>query len=253
MTARGRPPGPFERLVILGESTVQGGGWVASDAERYADILWKLIETAQEEPLEYFNAGVGGSVISPASPGYAASGKPSAAERLDQHVIRRDPDLLVIAYGLNDMRAGMPVADFRNELLKILDRVQVAVNPAIVLVNVYYMPDFPHFAPFDRGSTEATRAYNRMLRKLAEERGLVYADVYSAEADCPYVVNVDGVHANKIGNMLIAHRVFEAIVRGCPGIARNVARRDETSDWTKHIRRLLAAEHKSQGTSRPGP
>ena len=37
-------------------------------------------------------------------------------------------------------------------------RVQAALNPAIVLVNVYYMPDFAHFAPFDRGSTAATLA-----------------------------------------------------------------------------------------------
>ena len=236
-----RPAGPFRKLVVLGESTVEGGGWLAGDDERYADILARLIETAQEEPLEYLNAGVGASVISPASPGYEASAKPSAAERLDEQVIDRAPDLLVIAYGLNDMRAGMPVEAFRDEMVALLDRVDAAIHPAIVLVNVYYMTAYHNFPPFDRGSPEATRAYNRMLEALADERGLIYADVYGAEAGCAHVVHLDTVHANKIGNLLIAHRVFEAIARHCPGLAGSARRRDETTEWSKRIRPLLSA------------
>ena len=72
------PQGPFRKLVVLGESTVEGGGWLAGTDERYADVLWRLLEAAQEQPLEYFNAGLGASVVSPASPGYEASAKPSA-------------------------------------------------------------------------------------------------------------------------------------------------------------------------------
>jgi lysophospholipase L1-like esterase len=240
----GRPAGPFQRLVVLGESTVQGGGWVASPAERYADVLWRLLETAQEQPLEYHNAGIGGSVISPDSPHYDASGKPSAAERLEAEVLARRPDLVLIAYGLNDMRAGNPVAHFRRDLEAVLDRIDAALDATIVLVNVYYMPYFDHFAPFDQGSVAATRAYNDMLREVAAARGLIYADVYRAEADRPYVVNLDGVHANKLGNLLIAHRIFEALVRGCAGLAQNVLRRDEHSAWTEYIRGLMAEEKK---------
>jgi lysophospholipase L1-like esterase len=248
MSDLSRPQGPFRRMVVLGESTVEGGGWVASPAERYADVLWKLLEHAQEQPLEYVNAGIGGSVISPRSPGYPESGKPSAAERLDEQVIARAPDLLLIAYGLNDMRSGMRVTDFRRELEQLIDRVDAAINAAICLVNVYYMPVFARFAPFDQGSTEATRLYNCMLQDVADARGLMYADVHSAEAGLPQVVNYDGVHANKIGNLLIAHRVFEALVRGCPGLARNVCRRDETSRWTRHMQDLVAAEATARGT-----
>lgn len=116
--------GPFNTLVILGESTVEGGGFLAKPSERWADILWQAIEYAQEQPLQYFNAGIGGSVISPRSPGYAASVKPSAAERLDQEVNARKPDLVVIAYGLNDMRAGMNVQEFKEEYQKLLDRIR---------------------------------------------------------------------------------------------------------------------------------
>ena len=73
------PRGPFRSLVVFGESTVQGGGWLRSQDERYGDILAGLIETAQEQPLRYHNAGLGASVISPRSPGYDSSVRPSAA------------------------------------------------------------------------------------------------------------------------------------------------------------------------------
>ncbi|MEI8242827.1 MAG: hypothetical protein WCI17_06130, partial [bacterium] len=37
-----------------------------------------------------------------------------------------------------------------------------------------------------------------------------------------------------------ADRIFEVLVRGCPGLAANVNRRDETTEWTCIIRPLLA-------------
>ncbi len=69
MTQTDTPRGPFKSLVVLGESTVEGGGWLRGPEERFADLLWKLLEQAQEEPMAYHNAGVGASVISPRSPG----------------------------------------------------------------------------------------------------------------------------------------------------------------------------------------
>ena len=91
-----------------------------------------------------------------------------------------------------------------------------------------------------------------MLKSLSEERGLIYADVYSAEAGCPHVVHMDTVHANKIGNMLIAQRVFEAIVRASPGVAQSVQRRDATSAWADLIRPNLPSGRGPSETSRPG-
>ena len=31
---------PFQRLVILGESTVEGGPWLRRQEDRYADVTW---------------------------------------------------------------------------------------------------------------------------------------------------------------------------------------------------------------------
>jgi lysophospholipase L1-like esterase len=235
MTQPNSPRGPFKSLVVLGESTVEGGGWIAGPEERYADLLWHLLEDAQEVPLTYHNAGVGASVISPASPGYEASIKPSAAERLDEEVIAHNPDLVVVAYGLNDMRGGMTVDHFKSELIAVLDRIEAGCDATIVLVNVYYQTAYCYYPPFDKGGIEITEIYNQMLADLAAERGYIYADIYAAQAKTDHIVHVDSVHANKVGNMILAHEIFRAIVLASPGITEAGDRRDAETQWTKHV------------------
>jgi lysophospholipase L1-like esterase len=235
MTRTDTPQGPFKSLVVFGESTVEGGGWLACPEERFADLLWKQLEYAQDEPVTYHNAGVGASVISPDSPGYEASIKPSAAERLDTEVIAHDPDLLVVAYGLNDMRAGMTVDHFKTELVAVLDRIEAGCNPRIVIANVYHQTSYAYYRPFDKGGIAVTKEYNAMLLDLANERGYIYADLYAAEAMTDHIIHADAVHANRVGNMILANKVFEAVVLASPGVTDKVHQRDATTAWTQQV------------------
>lgn len=230
-------PRPFRRLAILGESTVEGGAWVPGPADRYADVLVELINRVQAEPLAYANCGIGASVISPRSPGYAASHKPSALERYARDVIGARPDLFIVAYGLNDMRAGMDLALFIEDLETIVRDVQRACRALTVVVSVYHMTGYGWYPPFDRGSAAATQRYNAALAELAERTGSLYADVYSAEGPADWVVHQDGVHANQVGNLLIAHRIFQVLATRCSGLSAAVRTRDETSAWTAGTRR----------------
>ena len=77
------------------------------------------------------------------------------AERLDEAVIAHHPDLVVIAYGMNDMRSGMPVAAFCAELEGLITRIRQTLDPLIVLVNPYHMTLYHYYPPFDRGNVEA--------------------------------------------------------------------------------------------------
>jgi len=191
-------------------------------------------------------------VISPRSPGCQASVKPSATERLDRQVIEQKPDLLVIAYGLNDMRAGMSPEAFRGELEAVITRVRRKMSPMIVLTNVYHVTAYEYYPPFDRGSLAATRNYNRMLREATQANACVYADVWSAEGQCAHVVHQDTVHANKLGSMLIANKVFQAIVHAAPGPADNVRGRDARTAWTRQCLAQQSKGVEGGGTSRPG-
>lgn len=240
--AKNQWPQPFKRVAVVGESTVEGGGWVPAKADRYADILVSLINRVQAEPVEYLNCGIGASVISPRSPGYEASRKPSAMERYRTDVIAAKPDLVVIAYGLNDMRAGMNVDVFIGEVETIVRDVQSSCRAVVVLVNVYHMTGYGWYPPFDRGSVEATVTYNDAIRRLAQKTGCLYADVYSAEARTDWVVHQDGVHANKVGNLLIANKIFEVLATHCSGLSEAVRRHDENTDWTKAAQQMRHAK-----------
>lgn len=209
---------PFKRMVILGESTVEGGPWLADSSERYADVVAHLISLCQGAPIEYFNKGIGANAISKRSPGYANSRKPSAMERYKDDVIALKPDLFLLCYGLNDMRANMPLADFREDMATIIRDVKAACDPMIVLTTVYYMTGWRSYPPYDKGSIELTEKYNDCIRTLAQEFDCVVADVWSAEGGADWLIDPDGVHANRVGNLVIAHRIFEAIAQHASGL-----------------------------------
>ena len=224
---------PFERFVILGESTVQGGDWLSRKEDRFADVVARLIDECQKEPIEYINKGIGANSISPRSPGYDASHKPSAIERYKSDVIDLRPDLFILCYGLNDMRAAMPVSDFAGEMATIISHVQEACSPVTVLTTIYYMTGWKSYPPFDKGSVELALEYNAAIRELAEKHDCILADVWSAEEGADWLLHPDGCHANKTGNLVIAHKIFEALARHCSCLTNHGFEQAEGTKWTQ--------------------
>ena len=203
---------PFKKVVVIGESHVAQGMWV--------EVLGKQLCEFQGKPVpEMINSGIGGNAISPASPGYITSAKPSAMERFQKDVIDHNPDLVVISYGLNDMRAGMTPEEFQKELLYIVKKIQECINPVIVLTTIYNMSAYNIYPPNNKGSQEATEAYNLIIRQIAKSCDILLADIWDAEGKAPWVMMPDTVHANKLGHTLIGNRVFECIAQNCSCVA----------------------------------
>ena len=233
MPARDRWAQEFKRFVIIGESTVQGGGWLADKSERYPDILARLISSCQSQPVEYYNKGIGANAISPRSPGYEKSAKPSALERYQQDVIALKPDLCVVAYGLNDMRAAMPVEEFKEDLSTMVRHIRQACAPFLVLTTVYHMTGWKRYPPYDKGSSSLTRRYNQAITEVASAASCVVADIWAGQGEADWLVHPDGVHANRVGNLIIAHRIFETIAQNASGIAWATQERDKDTDWAR--------------------
>jgi lysophospholipase L1-like esterase len=223
---------PFKRLVILGESTVEGGPWLPNpEHDRYADVLVRLINDIQEKPLEYHNKGISNNSISPRSPSYGQSAKPSAIERYKTDVSDLKPDLSILAYGLNDMRGGMAIKDFREDMATIIRDVKKACNPVTVLTTVYYMTGYGSWPPISKGSIALTLQYNECIRSLAAEFDCILADVWGAEGGADWLIHYDGVHANRVGNRVIAHRIFEALAQHTSGLSNWSFAQVVNNDW----------------------
>ena len=214
-------PSPFTTMVALGESTV-AGACASEERFRWVNVVADLISEFQGQPVTLHNRGIGANAISPRSPGYPASAKPSALERYREDVIALQPDLFVLSYGLNDMRAGMHPEEFREDMQAILSEVTAACNPVTVLTTVYHMSAYDLYPPYDRGSPAATRVYNEVIRQLAEANRCLLADIHDAQAEADWTVHPDTVHANDLGHRLIGHRVFEVIATNCSGVSAKV-------------------------------
>lgn len=212
---------PFRTMVALGESHVAGAS-ASTEANRWVNVVADVIGRFQGEPVVLHNKGIGANAISPRSPGYPSSRKPSALERYPDDVIALRPDLFVLSYGLNDMRAGMPPEDFRQDMSRIIADVQAALAPVTVLTTVYHMSAYDLYPPYNVGSVHATEVYNLVIRQLAEDHGCILADIWAAEGQADWLIHPDTVHANDLGHLLIANRVIEAIASHCSSVAAGV-------------------------------
>jgi lysophospholipase L1-like esterase len=222
-------PEEFRKLVTLGESTT-AGGWSTAPERCWPPRLAALINDFQAAPVELFNAGIGGNVISTRSPSYRVSGKPAALERLDKHVTAQRPDLLVVSYGLNDARGGTPLALFTEELHTLVQTVRARVRPLIVLLGPYYMTDFTVGGPdWSHADLALFHRFNDAVARVARDEECLYVDVLDANGETPWMVHHDGVHANDLGHMIIANRVFEVLAQHCSALARRTKEAERVS------------------------
>ena len=206
---------PFRIAVALGDSIT--AGWGATSREFcWVSRMADSVNESQLQPVKMINAGIGANVISPRSSGYDASGKPSAMERYEKHVVAHQPDLVTIAYGVNDARAGTPVGQFLEDLRHIVTATKSKTEALVVVLSTDFMTAFNRYPPFNRANPAVFESYNAGMHHLSEECDVLYADIFSALAFAPWTVDpLDGVHPNNLGHKLIADCVFTVLAQSC--------------------------------------
>jgi len=242
---------PVRRLVILGESN--GFGMCAGDPRNeWPQALAGLIRDFQDEPLFVFNNSVPGCVISPRSPGYAGlpeGSLPSALERYEREVIELEPDVAVLAFGLNDSRCGNPVEAFIPALEQIVTGVK-ARTPALVVIaspywNTQYNPalfadhrpawaDDPTWASFTRQGDALVTSYVSQMGALAERHSCLFVDLYHLTENCLWLMNDDQCHFNDVGHRVLGQAVFSVIASNCSFIGRKSVRQAREAGWDTH-------------------
>lgn len=224
-------PEEFRKLVTLGAS-ITAGGWSTSPERCWASLLVSMINDYQSKPVALFNAGLGANVISTRSPCYPASGKPAADERLDRDVIAQHPDLLTLAYGLNDARGGTPLALFTEELVSVIRRIRQEIAPLIVLLGPYYVSDEGlkwGEVGWNHADLPTLHRFNQAIAQIAEDEACLYVDILDACDGVDWAIHYDGIHANDLGHRLIANRIFEVLASNCSGLAKHTKEVEKTS------------------------
>ncbi len=147
--------GRYRSLVAFGDSIVEGYG----QPEGWPEMLAR--DLGQRYPaVVVLNAGISGNTAG------------DGLSRLERDVLSRDPDLVLISFGLNDMKERVPVDRFHRNMVEIV-RAVIAEGARPVLLTTTRL---------QRGTGTVTRMdpglYNEAIRALAEEQGILLVDVF---------------------------------------------------------------------------
>lgn len=141
-----------------------------------ADMLAILFPTV---PVNIINAGISGG------------NAPRGLDRLERDIIRHQPDLTVVCFGLNDSTKGMDgIGDYLNALGKIFDRLNEAGGEVIFMTPNMMCTEVSCHIKEENHIKCATgiaktqnegilEAYLEAAKKLAEEKGVVVCDCYA--------------------------------------------------------------------------
>lgn len=211
-----------KKIIALGDSITWG--FCASKKERcWVNLVVSMIEEYQESKVELINQGIAANILTTLSPAYKYSSKPSGIERIESHVIDLNPDLVFLAYGLNDSRGGTSPDNFRKEYEKLLIRLQKKTDAIIVMLNTYYMHEtfYSNCENWDKSNYNISEEYNLIIQQLATKYHAIYADIYASQFGVDWTVDADHCHPNDLGHRIIANKVFEAITRNCSFLIPN--------------------------------
>jgi len=224
---------PVRKLVMLGESNAFG--MCASDPRNeWAQTVANLIRDFQDEALTFINNAIPANVIGPKSPGYKSLpdyALPTAVERYEKDIIDHDPDMTIIAYGLNDSRCGNPVGVFIKDLETIVSGVKDKTRSLVVLTSPYWNTQYNkelwdnlenkpewvdgRYKVFSRPGRDLVWAYVEEIEKLALKYDCLFVDLFTPTEDCLWLLNRDHDHFNDIGQKVIGQLVFNKIACSC--------------------------------------
>jgi acyl-CoA thioesterase I len=160
--AKLRDDGPF-KLVVFGDSISAGGEASTLDLRfqrRYGAYLQRRFPKAD---ITVENGATGGDTTR------------QGLKRVEEKVLTRDPDLVLIGFGMNDNNIGsVPVDEFRANLLTLIRQIREQTHAEIILFSA-----FPPNPEWKYGSSRMAE-YAAATEQAAEEASCAYADVYSA-------------------------------------------------------------------------
>jgi lysophospholipase L1-like esterase len=210
-------------IVVFGDSTTAARGKL----EIYANYFGRELP-AKGIKAEIVNAGIGGNNTN------------NAVSRFENDVISKNPDLVVIQFGINDSAIDVwktppateprvPKGKYIQNLEKLVETLKTRKCGIILMTpnqmcwtqklkETYgkppYLPDDPD------GFNITLREYAQAVRDLAERQKVPLVDVYAAYSAYGKVekqsVNdllLDGMHPNDKGHRIVADLLIKEIVK----------------------------------------
>jgi lysophospholipase L1-like esterase len=202
-------------IIMLGDSITQGEKNHFSYHSYVVLVNNYLKRLYPNQKITVVNAGIGGNRSA------------DLANRFVKDAIETKPDLITINIGVNDVwhyflaknnpnLSGIPVANYRQNLIKMIKQAQAAKIQVILMS--------PTIIQEDLNSEENQKLvpYVAAMRQVAKEYNCLFVDLNTAFRDtiATYqkyagkeytLLTNDGVHTNDLGNQVIAHTFLRSL------------------------------------------
>ena len=174
------------KIVALGDSLTSGHRLPRGDA--YPALIEKALEDAGL-PFDVVNHGVDGDTTA------------GGVRRLEAALAEK-PQILIVAFGANDGLRGVPVAQVRANVAKIIQTAQ-ARGISVLLVGMEALPlhGWQYTIDFHNIWPELAASYNVPLVPF----------MLNGVFGNPDLMSSDGVHPNASGTKLIAANILAAL------------------------------------------
>lgn len=167
-------------VVAMGDSLIARSNWV--------QIFDGLLEA--NYPYAEYNTVPSAKNGEMARDGYA---------RFDSTVAVHNPNIIIIAYGTNDV--GSRASGFSGYMEGLMIKAKsTGARVFVNLIGPIYWPDKENYAE-----------YNNVIRQLAANHGIVVIDVFTPLSQNPGAYLSDGVHYSSAGASVVAHTVFSYV------------------------------------------
>jgi len=182
--------GKYRTVVAFGDSIVEGYG----QPEGWPEILGRDL-AARYPGVRVINAGVSGDTAG------------DGLRRIQKDVLAHRPDLVLIAFGLNDMKNGVPVSKFRKELSAMILEISGEGAQPVLLTTTRLQQGASLLARLNPAP------FNETLKSLAEERGVFLIDVNDGfkGLNTPEYL-MDAAHPNQEGYRRLAKIVRQGLI-----------------------------------------
>lgn len=211
-----------EKIAFMGDSITQAGA-------RKDGYVTFVMDTLNKEGLKLTHVPAGKA-------GKAGNKSGDMLARLDDSVISKDPDWMLLSCGVNDVWhftltlgdrtfEGIPLDQYKKNIREILGKAETADIRVMILTSTMIGED-----P-EKETNKRLVPYNEFLREIAKEKNLPLADLskdmQEAVAEMPDVegkakmfgdpkyernirnkLTTDGCHMNKLGNIMMAKGVL---------------------------------------------
>jgi acyl-CoA thioesterase-1 len=174
------------KIVVLGDSLTAGLGLL--ETQSYPHLLQEKIDR-DGFSYEVVNAGVSGDTTA------------GGLRRLDWS-LQEDVRVLVVALGGNDGLRGLPAAEMKQNLAKIIETAR-AKNIAVVLAG---MEAPPNYGP------EYAASFRQVYRDLARQYHVLFVPFLLDKVAGQAALNqADGIHPNPEGAAIVADTVWNVL------------------------------------------